>query len=169
FRSEFPQAIRQFLVGDEFLEIEPRHLFWYDPVAIGGEVIPHGKGRAWRLPSGPVVLNQYIKGGQFDRFFQFLRVTRREDNPTPQHQQEHTSLDINMSYVDVPDFQAQVEKLLAHAVKETTGKVLQTPFPSYSFAEAMAKFGTDRPDVRFGMEIAQDLPGGRGFRAIGAG
>jgi aspartyl-tRNA synthetase len=166
-RSKLAHEMREHLVGEEFVELETPHLFWYDPVAIGGEVIPHGKGKAWRLPSGPVVLNQYIKGGQFDRFFQFLRVTRRENNPTPQHQQEHTSLDINMSYVDVPDFQAQVERLLAHAIKAALGKELVTPFPSYSYAEAMAKFGTDKPDVRFGLEIG-DLPDGKGFRAVGA-
>lgn len=169
FRHKVASAARDFFGQNEFLEIETPHLFWYDPVAIGGEVIPAGKGRAWRLPSGPVVLNQYINAGQFDRTFQFTRITRRENNPSPQHQQEHTGLDMNLAYVDMPDFMAMVERMLGHVFQKALGQELAGPFPSYSYEEAMEKFGTDKPDVRYGLEIVQ-LPdkAGRAFRAMGA-
>lgn len=166
-RARVAHACREFLVRNGFLEIETPHLFWYDPVAMGGEIIPDVKNKAWRLPSGPVVLNQYIHGGAFDRFFQFLRITRRESQPGPYHAQEHTGLDINMAYVDVPDFFAMVEAMLAYVWKTVLGAELKTPFKSYSFEEAMLKFGTDRVDARFGLEIS-DLGGARTFRAPGA-
>lgn len=168
FRHKVASAAREFFEKNEFLEVETPHLFWYDPVAIGGEIIPAGRGRAWRLPSGPVVLNQYINAGQFDRTFQFTRITRRENNPTPQHQQEHTGLDINLAYVDVPDFMAVIERMLNHVFLAVAGKEVEGAFPSFSYEEAMLKFGTDKPDVRYDLEIVQ-LPdnAGRAFRILG--
>ncbi len=170
-RARLGHETREHLLSKGFLEIETPQLFWYDPVAIAGEIIPHGKGQAWRLSSGPVVLNQYVKGGQFDRYFQFTRITRRERRWTPAHQPEHTALDINMSYVDVPDLLALVDGMLAHLFRACLGVELKTPVKSLSYDEAMLRYGTDRVDARFGLEIADlgDISGPglvtRAFRA----
>ena len=173
FRSRVIHEAREFFLSNGFLEMQTPQLFWYDPVAIGGEVVPNGGGKAWRLSSGPVVLNQYIIAGQFERTFQFTRITRREPHPGPLHQQEHTGLDMNMSYVDAPDFQRMVERLLKQVFKATLNVELETPFARFSFEEATLKFGHDKPDLRYGMEMVE-LPGAtaglsvRAFRAFGA-
>lgn len=169
FRAEVVRQVREFLLSRGFLEIETPHLFWYDKVARNPEPVPVENGKAFALPSGSVVLNQYIKPGGFDRFFQFLRVTRREANPTPAHQQEHTLLDLNMAYVDVADFCRLVEDMLAHVFQTCLGTELKTPFPTIAYGDALARYGSDRPDMRFGLEI-QDLPeaapAGQACRAI---
>ncbi len=168
-RSRVAQAIREYLVAEGFYEIETPHLFWYDRVALASEPIPVGGGKAFALPSGGLVLDQYIIAGQFERFFQFLRVTRRELRAvTPMHAPEHTLLDLNLAYVDVPDFCAVVERLLAHVFRAVLGVELATPFPSFTYHEALEKFGTDKPDLRLGLDI-EEVPGaaaGSGARRI---
>ena len=169
-RAKISRAAREYLVDNDFFEVETPHLFWYDPVAIGGEVIPAGNGKAWRTPSGPVVLDQYLIGGGFDRTFQFSMTSRRENNPGPLHAQEHTSLDVNLAFADVPDMMARLEDLVGH-LYEAIGKTIPRPFPRFSFADAMVKFGTERPEVRFGLELVdlgQAQPGKvtRGLRAM---
>jgi len=176
FRAQVVQEAREYFMKRRFLELETPQLFWYDAVATAGEVIPNGGGRAWRTPSGPVVLDQYINAGQFDRFFQFNKITRKEEPGTftEWHQQEHIGLDVNLAYVDLPDFCAMVEGLVAHVYKSCLGIEIKTPFAAVSYAEAMLKFGTDKPDTRFDLHIV-DLPaaaareGGiaRAFRAPG--
>jgi aspartyl-tRNA synthetase len=148
-RSRLAQAIREYLVGEGFLEIETPHLFWYDRVALASEPIPVEGGKAFALPSGGLVLDQYIVAGQVERFFQLLRVTRRElRTVTPMHAPEHTLLDLNLLYVDVPDFCRVVEGLLAHVFRTVAGVELETPFPTCTYHEALEKFGTDKPDLR---------------------
>ena len=169
-RAKISRAAREYLVEHDFFEIETPHLCWYDPVAIGGEVIPAGNGKAWRTPSGPVVLDQYLIGGGFDRSFQFTSVTRRENHPGPLHAQEHTSLDINLAFADVPDLTGRLEDLVAHLFT-AIGKSIPRPFPRFSFAEAMVRYGTERPDVRFELplfDLGDAQPGKvtRGLRAM---
>ena len=170
FRARVAHETREFLTGQHFLELETPQLFWYDKVATNPEIVPAGTGKAFALPNGPVVLDQYLKPGGFDRFFQFLRITRRERSPTPLHAQEHTGLDINLAYVDVDDFIKMMDGLLAHLWRTILGETLETP-RRYTYAEALEKFGTDRVDARFGLELvdlpAAAAPGGfaRGFRA----
>lgn len=167
-RSRVAFQIRELLVGKGFLEIETPQLFWYDRVAIGGEIVPAGGGKAFALSSGPVVLNQYLKPAGFDRTFQFTRITRRESAPSPLHAQEHTGLDINMSYVDWPDMAALVEEMLAHVWKSVLGQELKTPFARFSYEEAMAKFKTDKPDTRGAIELVSlpDAAPGSEVRAL---
>lgn len=147
-REQVVFTIRDYLIKQGFLELETPQLFWYDQVATDPEPVPVAGGRAFALPSGPVVLNQYIKAGQFDRFFQFVRITRREINPTPMHGSEYTALDLNMAYADREDFCRVVEGLLAAVAKDVFGINLPVPFASKSFAEALQTWGTDKPDLR---------------------
>jgi aspartyl-tRNA synthetase len=152
FRAKVGQAIREHLVARRFVELETPQLFWYDKVATNPEPVPVPGGKAFALPNGSVVLDQYINAGGFDRFFQFLRITRRERNWTPLHAQEHTGLDVNMAYVDVPDFLDAMDALLAHVFRATLGVEMKKPL-RLSYAEALAKYGTDRVDARFGLEL----------------
>jgi aspartyl-tRNA synthetase len=169
-RAQITKAAREYLTSNDFFEVETPHLFWYDPVAIGGEVVPAGNGRAWRTPSGPVVLDQYLIGGGFDRAFQFSCTTRRENSPGPLHGQEHTSLDINLAYADVDDMCARLEDLVAHLFT-AAGKSVPRPFPRFTYDDAMVRFGTERPEIRFPLEIvdlgdAQKGKVTRGLRAL---
>jgi aspartyl-tRNA synthetase len=159
YRAKLAHEIREYFNENGFVEMETPHLFWYDSVATSGEVIPNGRGRAWRTSSGPVVLDQYIIAGQFERSFQFNRITRNEElrDFTEFHQQEHVGLDINMSYVDMPDFCKAIEDLLVHVFKACKGVDLPTPFPCMTEEEALLKYGSEKPDTRFDLHIV-DLP-----------
>ena len=169
FRSRVTRETREFFLARSFLEIETPQLFWYDPVAREPEIVPAGPRRAFALPGGPVVLDQYLKAGQFDSFFQFVPITAHEEHPTPLHAVEFTGLDVNLAFADTEDFYKLCEDLLAHLWKTVAGVELKTPFARVSYDEAILRFGTDKPDLRFGMELV-DLPGaapaGRAARAI---
>jgi aspartyl-tRNA synthetase len=167
FRSRVAAETRKHLVAKGFLEIETPQLFLYDSVALSGEIVPASAGRAFQLAGGPLVLNQYVKPGGFDRYFQIQRITTKEDADTPLHAQEYTGLDINMAYADVPDLCAAAEQLLAQLYKALLGVELKTPFLKLSLEDALRRFGTDKVDARFGLEL-EDVPGGgRGFRVPG--
>ena len=144
-RSKIVFEIREFLVANQFLELQTPQLFWYDAVATEPEPVPVGDGKAFALPSGPVVWDQYLKPGHFDRFFQFVRITRRETPTTPMHTLEYTGLDINMAYVEREDFCVMIEGLITHLAKAILGLDLPNPFPSFSYRQAMSRFGTDNP------------------------
>ncbi len=167
-RSKTTFQTREYLLDSGFLEIETPHLFWYDNVALDPEQVLVGDGKSFALPCGPVVLNQYVKAGQFDRYFQFQRITRREDDPGPYHQPEFTGLDLNMSYCDVDDFVKLVDGLLAHLYKEVLDVELEIPSQRMSHKEALEKYGFDKPDMRFECFVG-DGGGGKTFTVPGKG
>ncbi len=147
-RADAAFAIREYLCDQGFLELETPHLFWYDKVALDPEQVPVDNCRSYALPCGPVVLNQYVKPGGFDRYFQFQRITRREDDPGPFHQPEFTGIDLNMCYVDVDDFIKVVDGLLAKVFKEVLDYDIETP-TRMTHQECIEKYGFDKPDLRF--------------------
>ena len=172
-RSRVSQEAREFFLGNDFVELETPQLFLFDPVAVGSDMVPMTEHRAFGLAGGPLVFNQYIRAGQFDRFFQLVPITTNEPAPSPLHAQEFTGLDLNMAYVDTPDFMAMVEALLAHLWKT----VLHEELPAVqrlTHAEALLKYGSEQPDLRFALEISDlgDAAGkgqvARAFRAPAA-
>ncbi|HVY62234.1 MAG TPA: amino acid--tRNA ligase-related protein [Planctomycetota bacterium] len=173
-RSKAASAAREFFLANQFLEVDTPQLFLFDPVAINSDMVPVSVGRAYSLAGGPLVGDTYIRPGGFDRFFQLLQITTAERDHTPLHAQEFTGLDMNMAYADMPDFMGMVDALLAHLWKTCLGKELKTPIARMTWHEAMTKYGAEKPDLRFGMELADlgDAAGAgqvaRGFRAPGA-
>jgi aspartyl-tRNA synthetase len=174
-RSTVAREAREFFLANQFLEIDTPQLFLFDAVASRSDMVPVSAQRAFSLSGGPLVGDTYIRPSGFDRFFQILQVTTNErEMNSPLHGQEFTALDMNMAYVDMPDFMGMVEGLLAHVWKAALGVELKTPFRRLTWHEAMLRYGSEKPDVRFGLEISDlgEAAGAgttsRAFRAPGA-
>ena len=110
------------------------------------------QGKFYALPQSPQLFKQIIMVSGFDRYFQLAHCFRDED-ARGDRQPEHTQVDIEMSFVNKDDVFSVVEGMLAHVFKQTMDITLQTPFQRISYADAMNRFGTDKPDLRFGLEL----------------
>ena len=152
-RSQVSAETREFFWANDFIELETPQLFLFDPVALGSDLVPMTEHRAFGLSGGPLVFNQYIRAGQFDRFFQLVPITTNEKEKSPLHAQEFTGLDINMAYVDTPDFFAMVDALVVHLFRSVLGYELKAPV-RLTHADAMLKYGSEKPDLRFEMLLS---------------
>jgi aspartyl-tRNA synthetase len=171
-RSRLVQAIRNVHHEHGFVEVETPTLIKSTPEGARDFIVPSRlqPGAVYALPQSPQQLKQLLMVAGIDRYFQIARCYRDEDL-RGDRQPEFTQLDLEMSFVDEPTVMAFIEEMVIAVSKATTPErpIAQVPFPRFTFEEAVERFGSDKPDVRFGMELIDlgpDLKDGSGFRVF---
>ena len=160
-RSRMVQAIREVHHAHGFIEIETPTLIKSTPEGARDFIVPSRlqPGSVYALPQSPQQLKQLLMVGGIDRYFQIARCYRDEDL-RGDRQPEFTQLDLEMSFVDEATVMGFVEAMTVEVSRVTVPDrpVQQTPFPVLTFAEALERFGSDKPDIRFGMELVDLAP-----------
>ena len=158
-RSKAAAVIRNFLSEEGFLEIETPILGKSTPEGARDYLVPSRvhPGNFYGLPQSPQLFKQLLMCSGYDRYFQIAKCFRDEDLRADR-QPEFTQVDMELSFVDVDDVIEVNERLLARLFKEIIGLDVQLPIPRMTWQEAMDRFGSDKPDTRFGMEL-QDVSG----------
>lgn len=165
-KSRVLRLMRDFMADEGFLEIETPILCKSTPEGARDYLVPSRvhQGSFYALPQSPQLFKQLLMASGYDRYFQIARCFRDEDLRADR-QPEFTQADMELSFVDIDDVLEINERLLKYVFKEAIGVDVQLPLPRMPWQEAMDRFGSDKPDTRFGMELVDvsDVVKGCGF------
>ena len=165
-RHKMTKAARDFFDQNDFLEIETPMLGRSTPEGARDYLVPSRvhPGSFYALPQSPQIYKQILMIAGYDRYVQMARCFRDEDLRADR-QPEFTQVDVEMAFVQRDDILEIIDGLMAHLVKELRGEELALPLPRFTHAEVMERYGTDKPDLRFGMELVDigEIAGACGF------
>jgi aspartyl-tRNA synthetase len=162
-RAGLVSTIRREMEADGFLDIQTPILFKPTPEGARDFVVPSRlqKGRFFALPQSPQILKQLLVIGGFDRYYQ-IAICFRDEDLRADRVQEITQLDVEMAFPDEEYLFALMERMCAAVWRDGIGAELEMPFPRITHAEAQARYGSDKPDLRFGLEIEDTTEATRG-------
>jgi aspartyl-tRNA synthetase len=170
-RHKVTKVIRDYLDSEGFLDVETPILTKSTPEGARDYLVPSRvhPGEFYALPQSPQIFKQLLMVGGFERYYQIARCFRDEDLRADR-QPEFTQVDIETSFMSQDDIIAMMEEMMTKLMKEVKGLEISAPFPRMSYTEAMNRYGSDKPDTRFGLELVDvsEFAKGSGFKVFAA-